>query len=517
MAVLIIDASKQKIPLEHPTLTIGSGDKSMIQIQDPKLGPLHCQIIKNGGAFRLISLDQATGTFVNGVKIRDQQLKSGDVIQLGATKLVFQDSANGPSPTQALRPPTAAVRQGTQAMARPMTQNVQRPPSSAVPRPTTKSVPASQPLAARPPTQATRPPTAGIRQPTQAAVRPTTQVPRAPTQSMGRPGTQAVSRPATQSQPQRSVTQRTTQRGATRNTQRNSKRSAIMTAKIEMHKKHLPRGLVIGFVTLLIFGAVFGGIWISRDTSDAELEAFSKKTGKMSNDALQAEDDKNFEKALKLYDEIIAECQKLSEKAKEKAGDLLGTYKLRRMNCEKLKNQGSVEARKVADFIKDAEAQIAAFKLEDARPFLYKNDWIQKATQGEHEKAKTLFADLAKKVEEADAAIPMWSEKAEPKFNDLMKEREYVKAKKFIEDFVARCKKDPKYSDQIPKTTVPANRITGEAKSYLSKVRSNLVKEKPSKSKDDLKKMFDEEVAKCFEGILPKEDLEKAWEAISKE
>jgi len=496
MAVLIVEATKQKIPLEQAALTIGSGDKSMIQIQDPKLGPLHCQIIKNGGAFRIISLDQNTGTFINGIKVKDQQLKGGDVIQLGATKLIFQDDA----------------AKGTQAMARPVTQGVARPatqtalqkppsqavrqPNQAMAKPVTKAVPTGTQPMARPATQTglQKPPSQPVKMPTQAVPKPGTQPVRSPIQAIQKPS----------AQPPKSVTQRG--KPATgRNTKR-SGRSTITAAKIEMHKKHIPIGVkVFGTCALVILGGI--GLWyVIRDTSEKEVEEFSVKAGKMHIEAQKLIDDKKFDEAVKKYDEIFAMLGPLSGKAKEKLEGSMVVYKGEKRRVDDLKKSSSGQLNKIKKWIEEAQGIKADFKLDSASPFLFKSDWI---TKTDHEEAKALYKDLEAMRDKATADIKNWA-KEQTEFDKILKDRDYPKAKQFVADFIKACKD----AQEVAKAKTAEEQILPYAKEHVGRIRSGLIKKKEGMKIEDLKKEWDEAVEKHFKGIVPQADLDKAWNEV---
>jgi pSer/pThr/pTyr-binding forkhead associated (FHA) protein len=494
MAVLIVEATKQKIPLEQAALTIGSGDKSMIQIQDPKLGALHCQIIKNGGAFRIISLDQNTGTFINGIKVKDQQLKGGDVIQLGATKLIFQDDG-APKATQAVARPV------TQAVARPATQTgVQRPPSQpvrqptqAIAKPVTKAIPTGTQPVARPATQTglQKPPTGGVKMPTQAVARPGTQPVRSPTQ--------AIQKPATQ----KSVTQRGKPTG--RNTKRGS-RSTITAAKIEMHKKHIPIGVKVFGTCALVIAAGIGLFFLIRDTSDKEVEEFSMKAGKMHIEAQKLVDEKKYDEAVKQYDLIFGMTGGLSSKAKEKIEGTLVVYRGEKRRVDDLKKASGGQLKKIQKWIEEAQAIKADFKLDSASPFIYKSDWI---TKTDHEEAKALYKELETMRDAATAAILSWP-KEQIEFDKLIKDRDYPKAKQFIDDFMKKCKD----AAEVAKAKTAEETILPYAKEHVGRVKSAIIKKKEGAKIEDLKKEWDEAVEKHFKGIVPPADLDKAWNDI---
>ncbi|HLG42227.1 MAG TPA: FHA domain-containing protein, partial [Planctomycetota bacterium] len=146
MPALVVEANKQRIPLDQASVTIGSGDKSMIQIQDAKLGPIHCQIVKTTAGFKVISIDQKVGTLINGVRVREQGLKGGDVIQIGDTRFIFQEDGV-PRPTARIAGVPPQPPPGTQRIAgippRPQTARIAGIPATpaAPPRPTTARIP----------------------------------------------------------------------------------------------------------------------------------------------------------------------------------------------------------------------------------------------------------------------------------------------------------------------------------------------------------------------------------------
>jgi len=51
----------------------------------------HCEINYHKYQYVLEDLDSANGTFINEVKVHETVLRSGDVIQIGALKFLFED------------------------------------------------------------------------------------------------------------------------------------------------------------------------------------------------------------------------------------------------------------------------------------------------------------------------------------------------------------------------------------------------------------------------------------------
>jgi FHA domain len=82
-------AGKQFVVFRNPTV-LGSAPKADIYLfKDEAIEPRHALIHDRGGRFEIEDMDTADGTYVNGVPIRRQILKSGDQIVLGKTVLEF--------------------------------------------------------------------------------------------------------------------------------------------------------------------------------------------------------------------------------------------------------------------------------------------------------------------------------------------------------------------------------------------------------------------------------------------
>ena len=71
--------------LDREAIVLGSAHDCQIRI--PDAAPRHCQIIRMANGFVLRDLSGATGTFVNGKKVKEHLLGDRDVIQLGSERL----------------------------------------------------------------------------------------------------------------------------------------------------------------------------------------------------------------------------------------------------------------------------------------------------------------------------------------------------------------------------------------------------------------------------------------------
>jgi hypothetical protein len=145
-------AGTSKVFIQSPKVVVGSGAESDIKLEDPKVSKAHCAILKTAAGYTVMNLAGQAPTAVNGKAVAKAALKSGDVITVGTTKIVFSaDGKTGAAPaakaatgpvkkpvvvkgsaietaeTLAMKPAgrgtgTQAVpKAGTQAMAKPAT------------------------------------------------------------------------------------------------------------------------------------------------------------------------------------------------------------------------------------------------------------------------------------------------------------------------------------------------------------------------------------------------------------
>jgi transcriptional regulator with GAF, ATPase, and Fis domain len=84
-------------------LSIGRDASNAICVEDPVVSPRHCQIARQDEDFLLTDLDTASGTFVNGIPVKERLLTSGDQIAIGNSLFLFQmegSPTGAPSPLQ---------------------------------------------------------------------------------------------------------------------------------------------------------------------------------------------------------------------------------------------------------------------------------------------------------------------------------------------------------------------------------------------------------------------------------
>src|SRR5258708_19097456 len=71
-------------------LSIGRDASNPICIEDVAVSPRHCQIAFQNEGFLLTDLDTGSGTFVNGIPIKQRVLTPGAQIAVGSSLFIFQ-------------------------------------------------------------------------------------------------------------------------------------------------------------------------------------------------------------------------------------------------------------------------------------------------------------------------------------------------------------------------------------------------------------------------------------------
>jgi len=85
-----IDQGKKLTIHPGPGMIIGRGSAAYYQVNDPRTSRSHCEVTLQGEQVTIKCLGGSGGTFVNGQKIQQQNLKLGDVVQVGDTQLRLQ-------------------------------------------------------------------------------------------------------------------------------------------------------------------------------------------------------------------------------------------------------------------------------------------------------------------------------------------------------------------------------------------------------------------------------------------
>jgi hypothetical protein len=96
-AYLILDGRKV-MPLHDMVINIGRRLENQIAIDDPRVSRTHAQLRAIKGRFVIFDLNSTGGTFINGQRMNQSVLYSGDVISLAGVTLVYGQDNPPPRP-----------------------------------------------------------------------------------------------------------------------------------------------------------------------------------------------------------------------------------------------------------------------------------------------------------------------------------------------------------------------------------------------------------------------------------
>lgn len=92
-----------RFELSEPALGIGRDASNALQIHDSEVSRRHAELDREGTSYRLSDLGSANGTYVNGRRVSEQLLASGDHVQIGSTLMLFTAAAEEPADSLAAR------------------------------------------------------------------------------------------------------------------------------------------------------------------------------------------------------------------------------------------------------------------------------------------------------------------------------------------------------------------------------------------------------------------------------
>lgn len=75
--------------LDHDRTTVGRHPDSDIFLHDVTVSRRHSELLREGRRFAIRDLGSLNGSYVNGVRVDERMLESGDEVQIGRFKLLF--------------------------------------------------------------------------------------------------------------------------------------------------------------------------------------------------------------------------------------------------------------------------------------------------------------------------------------------------------------------------------------------------------------------------------------------
>jgi len=88
--VLSTEAGERVVPLEAQVTVLGRGAEADVRLSDTGVSRIHAEVRLEATVATLVDRGSTNGTSVNGRKVSSAVLSDGDVIEMGASSLVFR-------------------------------------------------------------------------------------------------------------------------------------------------------------------------------------------------------------------------------------------------------------------------------------------------------------------------------------------------------------------------------------------------------------------------------------------
>jgi pSer/pThr/pTyr-binding forkhead associated (FHA) protein len=93
IALLVVQGEREPRQLTDRTFVIGRRDGCDMQLDNEMVDSAHAVVYRRGARFHLRDLNSRKGTFVNGRRVRDVELRKGDQIRVGLMLANFEPPA----------------------------------------------------------------------------------------------------------------------------------------------------------------------------------------------------------------------------------------------------------------------------------------------------------------------------------------------------------------------------------------------------------------------------------------
>jgi len=118
LQIFLPEGSESSLELPEDITSVGRVPENVLQIEDDSVSSSHAQIFFEDGNFHVRDLGSTNGTFLNGEKITESPLNSGDEVRFGYVSTIFsmpvvtektplpheEPAVSAPSPSTSRRP-----------------------------------------------------------------------------------------------------------------------------------------------------------------------------------------------------------------------------------------------------------------------------------------------------------------------------------------------------------------------------------------------------------------------------
>lgn len=91
------DGQRKAFAVNTGVVVIGRRPECDLRIPLMEVSRKHCRLEHQGDVFTIRDMGSSNGTFVNGIRIEETQLKSGDNVQIGPLTFIFESGSNDTS------------------------------------------------------------------------------------------------------------------------------------------------------------------------------------------------------------------------------------------------------------------------------------------------------------------------------------------------------------------------------------------------------------------------------------
>jgi signal transduction histidine kinase/pSer/pThr/pTyr-binding forkhead associated (FHA) protein len=90
-SLFVIRGNDQGVKLElvADRISVGREAANTIQLHDQEVSRQHAELHRNGKQYLLVDLGSSNGTYINGARVQEHELASGDQVQMGSTLMLF--------------------------------------------------------------------------------------------------------------------------------------------------------------------------------------------------------------------------------------------------------------------------------------------------------------------------------------------------------------------------------------------------------------------------------------------
>jgi len=87
VAVLTFDGSRHEV--KQGRAVLGRSRECDVQLSDTNVSRRHAELRRDGMSYRIVDLGSTNGMEVNGKRVREAELRDGDTLTLGSTRIAF--------------------------------------------------------------------------------------------------------------------------------------------------------------------------------------------------------------------------------------------------------------------------------------------------------------------------------------------------------------------------------------------------------------------------------------------